>query len=318
MFRQKFLPKHLPKVCLNITFSQKLKMDKKLKVKKAIIPVAGFGTRFLPATKAQPKEMIPLVDKPVIQYIVEEAVASGIKDIIFVTGRGKRAIEDHFDYSYELEHSLFKKGKKDLFRSVRQIAKMANFSYVRQPQPLGDGHAVLSARHLVNKEPVAILFGDDILESKIPGIAQLVKVYQRYQCPVIGLYRVPPAEVSRFGVVDPQTIAPRTFKLKKFVEKPAIKEAPSNLVYTGRAIITPEFFAILREKPRQSGEIRLADAFAEYIRRGHPIYGYELNGRRHDCGDKLGFLQATVEYGLKHPETGARFARYLKKRFSGK
>lgn len=285
------------------------------KVKKAIIPVAGFGTRFLPATKAQPKEMIPLVDKPVIQYIVEEAVASGIDKIIFVTGRGKRAIEDHFDYSYELEDSLFRKGKKELLKSVRKIANMASFAYVRQPQPLGDGHAVLCARQLVNNEPVAVLFGDDILDSKKPGIKQLIETYEQYRSPVLGLYKVPLEEVSNFGVADYTELKGRVSKLKRFVEKPKVQNAPSDLVYTGRAIVTPELFDILAKKPNKSGEIRMADAYSKFLESGGDIYGYELEGKRYDCGNKLGFLQATVEYGLKHPETAKLFQNYLKKRF---
>lgn len=290
-------------------------MKNKKKIKKAIIPVAGFGTRFLPATKAQPKEMIPLVDKPVIQYIVEEAVASGITDIIFVTGRGKRAIEDHFDYSYELESSLFKKGKKDLLDEVRRISKMANFAYVRQPQPLGDGHAILCAKRLINGGPVAVLFGDDILDATKPGIAQLMEVYEKYNDPVIALSRVARKETSRFGVVDPLELEKRIYEIRRFVEKPAPEKAPSNLVFIGKAILTPEIFDILEKKPNKSGEIRLADAFAELLKQGKPLYGRELEGTRFDCGDKLGFVQATVEYGLKHPDIGRDFQKYLKKRF---
>jgi len=285
------------------------------KVKKAIIPVAGFGTRFLPATKAQPKEMIPLVDKPVIQYIVEEAVKSGIEDIIFVTGRGKRAIEDHFDFSYELEQSLFEKGKKDLLESVRKIAQLARFAYVRQPQPLGDGHAVLCARHLTNGEPVAVLFGDDIVDHSKPCLKQLIEVFEEYQSPVLALARVAKKDVSRFGVVRPETLKERTFLVKEVVEKPSPEKAPSNLIVVGKYIITPEIFEILEESPNQSGEIRLADAFSEFLKRGNALYGYEFEGTRHDCGDKLGFLKATVEYGLKHKDIGREFKKYLKNRF---
>lgn len=284
-----------------------------MKIRKAIIPVAGFGTRFLPATKAQPKEMLPIVDKPVIQYLVEEAVASGIEEIIFVTGRGKRAIEDHFDHSFELEYNLVEKGKNSLLKEVRKISDLANFAYVRQPQPLGDGHAVLCARKLTNNEPVAVLFGDDIVDWKVPCLAQLIKVFKKYGDPVVALKEVPKKEVSRWGVVDGTLIEPRIYQLKNVVEKPKPEEAPSNLIIVGKYIITPEIFQVLEEiKPDKTGEIRLAGALKEYLTQNKPVYGYQFKGKHHDCGEKLGFLKATVEIGLKHPEIGKEFKKYLK------
>ncbi len=285
-----------------------------MKIKKAIMPVAGSGTRFLPATKAQPKEMLSVVDKPVIQYLVEEAVAAGIKEIIFVTGRGKRAIEDHFDTSFELEHTLEKKYKKKLLREVRNVAKLARFSYVRQPEPLGDGHAILCARHLVSRnEPVAILFGDDLVDSRVPAIGQLIKIYERYQSPVIALAGVPREDVSKFGVVDPVKLSNRTYEIKKFVEKPKIKEAPSNLIAVGKYIITPEVFEKLEKSRNDKGEIRLANAFIRMLKDNRPVYGYEFKGVRYDCGDKFGFIQATIQMGLKHPEIKNKLRKYLKK-----
>jgi len=284
-----------------------------MKIKKAIMPVAGSGTRFLPATKAQPKEMLSVVDKPVIQYLVEEAVAAGIEEIIFVTGRGKRAIEDHFDTSFELEHTLEKKYKKKLLREVRNVAKLARFSYVRQPEPLGDGHAILCARHLVSRnEPVAILFGDDLVDSRVPAIGQLIKIYERYQSPVIALAGVPREDVSKFGVVDPVKLSSRTYEIKKFVEKPKIKEAPSNLIAVGKYIITPEVFEKLEKSRNDKGEIRLANAFVRMLKDNRPVYGYEFKGVRYDCGDKFGFIQATIQMGLKHPETKNKLRKYLK------
>lgn len=280
-------------------------------ITKCIIPVAGFGTRFLPATKAQPKEMLPIVDKPVIQFLVEEAVASGIKEIIFITGRGKRAIEDHFDCSFELEYNLVEKGKQELLNEVRQISEMAKFFYVRQSKPLGDGHAVLCAKELIGDEPVAVLFGDDLLDSKVPGLKQLINIFEKYHDPVIALASVPKEEVSRFGVIDPLKIGERTYEVKGLIEKPKIEEAPSNLIFSGKSILTPDFFEILEKSPEASGEIRLTGAFSEYLKQGKVLYGYELEGTRYDCGDKLGFLKATVDFGLKHPEISEEFRKYL-------
>ncbi|MDD3498459.1 MAG: UTP--glucose-1-phosphate uridylyltransferase GalU [Candidatus Moranbacteria bacterium] len=283
------------------------------KIKKAILPVAGFGTRFLPATKAQPKEMLPVVDKPVIQYLVEEAVSAGIEEIIFVTGRGKRAIEDHFDISFELEHTLVEKEKKELLDEVRKISSLAKFSYVRQPKPLGDGHAILCAKQLINPdETVAVLFGDDLVDSKTSAISQLIKVYEKYEDPVIALTEVAKEDVHKFGVVDPLEVGERTYEIKKFVEKPRTEDAPSNLVAIGKYIITPYIFEKLEESVNDKGEIRLANAFVKALKEGKPIYGYEVEGDRYDCGDKFGFLQATIQMGLKHPETKDKLKKYLK------
>ncbi len=283
------------------------------KIKKAILPVAGFGTRFLPATKAQPKEMLPIVDKPIIQYLVEEAVASGIEEIIFVTGRGKRAIEDHFDYSYELEHTLVEKNKMDLLKEIYKLPNLAKYAFVRQPKPLGDGDAILKARHLVGNEPCAIIFGDDIVDFEKPCLAQLMDVFDKYGDPVIALERVPMDEVSKFGVVDPKKIDDRTYEIKRLVEKPRIEEAPSDLTVVGKYIITPDVFEELSKlKPDKGGEIRLADALANHINNKKVVYGYEFEGKRFDCGSKMGFLKATVEFALKHKELNTRFRDYLK------
>jgi UTP--glucose-1-phosphate uridylyltransferase len=286
----------------------------RMRIKKAILPVAGFGTRFLPATKAQPKEMLPVVDKPVIQYLVEEAVAAGIEEIIFVTGRGKRAIEDHFDSSFELEYNLVEKDKHDLLKAVKSISCLARFSYVRQPEPLGDGHAILCARHLIAKdETVAVLFGDDVVDSEIPAIKQLMNVYEKYGDSVIALMQVPKEEVSRFGVVGTVKLGKRTHEIKKFVEKPKPEEAPSNLIVVGKYIITPEVFDKLEVSRNDAGEIRLANAFVKMLADNRPLYGYEFEGERYDCGDKFGFVKATIQMGLRHPEIKDKLKDYLKK-----
>lgn len=285
------------------------------KVKKAILPVAGFGTRFLPATKAQPKEMLSVVDKPVIQYLVEEAVASGIEEIIFVTGRGKRAIEDHFDVSYELEDTLVEKNKQELLETVQKISGLARFSYVRQPVPMGDGHAILCAKHLVNEgEAVAVLFGDDLVDSEVPAIKQLLSVYERYGDSVVALSKVDPEEVSKFGVVATTELGNGTHEITQFVEKPKVEEAPSNLVSIGKYIITWDMLETLEslQEGNSDGEVRLADAFIKHIANDKPLYGHEIEGERHDCGDKFGFVKATIALGLKHPEVGAKLKEYLK------
>ncbi len=283
-----------------------------MKIKKAIMPVAGFGTRFLPATKAQPKEMLPIVDKPIIQYLVEEAVAAGIEEIIFVTGRGKRAIEDHFDYSFELEQTLVEKNKLDRLKEIYKLPTLAKFAFVRQPKPLGDGDAILKARHLIGDEPCAILFGDDIVDFEKPCIGQLMEVFEKYGDPVMALEKIPKEEVCKFGVVQPNKISERTYEIKDLVEKPAIEKAPSNLTIVGKYIITPDVFDELEKvKPGKDGEIRLADALKSLISR-KAVYGYEFEGRRYDCGSKLGFLEATVEFALKHGELNGRFRDYLK------
>ena len=283
-----------------------------MKIKKAILPVAGFGTRCLPATKAQPKEMLPVVDKPVVQYLVEEAVASGIEEIIFVTGRGKRAIEDHFDISFELEETLVEKNKHDLLREVQKIPNLAKFSYVRQPMPLGDGHAILQARHLVGDEPVLVIFGDCLYDSQIPSNLQMMETFEKYNDPVIGLSRVDMSEVSKFGVYDGIKLDENTLEVKSVVEKPKKEDAPSDLVAVGKYIITPEVFEELSKiESGNSGEIRLIDAFEVMLAKGRPIYGRVLEGEWLDTGDKFNFLKATIHIGLKHPEVGDKLKKYL-------
>lgn len=282
------------------------------KVKKAILPVAGFGTRFLPATKAQPKEMLPIVDKPVIQYLVEEAVESGIEEIIFVTGRGKRAIEDHFDISFELEETLVEKNKQDLLKEVQKISTLAKFSYVRQPLPLGDGHAILQAYHLIGNEPALIIFGDCLYDSLVPASKQLMETYEKYGDSVIGLSEVEKEEVSKFGVIDGTRLDEFTLEVKGIVEKPKPENAPSNLVAVGKYIITPEIFEVLSKMSSgKSGEIRLADAFEIMLTQNRPIYGRILEGEWLDTGDKFNFLKATIHMALKHPEVGEKLKNYL-------
>lgn len=281
-------------------------------VKKAILLVAGYGTRFLPATKNMPKEMLPIVDKPIVQYLVEEVVAAGIEEIIFVTGRGKRSIEDHFDKSFELEHNLVEKNKKDLLKNVRKISNLAKFTYVRQSEPKGDGNALLCARHLVGNEPVAVLFGDDIIDSKIPAIKQLIDVYEKYKDPVICLQKVPRSQVSQYGVIEGIKVGERVYEIRGFVEKPSVEKAPSNLAVVGKYIITPEVFTAIEQGGiSNDGEQRLADGFIQLLKT-KPIYGCEFEGKRFDCGSKIGFLKATVDFGLKHKETKEDFRKYLK------
>lgn len=273
-------------------------------IKKAILPVAGFGTRFLPATKAQPKEMLPVVDKPVIQYLVEQASAAGIEEVIFVTGRGKRAIEDHFDYSFELEKTLVEKNKLDLVEKVQEIERLAKFSYVRQPIPLGDGHAINCAAHLVaDDEPTLIMFGDTLYDSDISPVTQLIETYNQYGQTVVGLSEVDHKDVNKFGVIDGEDLGSGNYEIKKFVEKPAIEEAPSNLVAVGLYIITPEVMKILKGmNSGKSGEIRLADAFDLMLEQGQKIYGKKIAGEWLDTGDKFGLIKATLKLGLKNGE----------------
>lgn len=284
------------------------------RVTKAILPVAGFGTRFLPATKAQPKEMLPVVDKPVIQYLVEEAVASGIEEIIFVTGRGKRAIEDHFDVSYELEDTLVEKNKHELLDAVRKISSLARFSYVRQPVPLGDGHALLQAAHLVDDdESVLVIFGDCLYDAVVPASRQLIETYEKYHDPVIGLSEVAHEDVSKFGVIEGVPLDECTYEVKGMVEKPKPEDAPSNLVAVGKYIITPEVFKVLESmKEGKSGEIRLADAFDQMLENGRPLYGRKLIGEWLDTGDKFNFIKATIHLGLQHHEVNERLRVYLR------
>lgn len=284
-------------------------------VKTAIIPVAGMGTRMLPASKAQPKEMLPVVDKPVIQYIVEEAVEAGIENIIFVTAIGKRAIEDHFDRNFELEYRLEQKGKKDILKQVSSIGKLAKFSYVRQNKPLGDGHAVLTALPFVEKhEPVAVLFGDDIVDTKKrSGIGQLIDTYEKYQDPVIMVAEVPKKEVSKYGVIAGTELANGTWEISKFVEKPSVEKAPSNLAVAGRYVLSPEYMARLAStKPGKDGEIRLANAFVDHLKEGKPVYGQVLDGEWLGCGDKFGLIKASIIMGLRHEEVKTDLKKYLK------
>lgn len=284
------------------------------KITKAILPVAGFGTRFLPATKAQPKEMLPIVDKPVIQYLVEEAVAAGIEEIIFVTGRGKRAIEDHFDVSYELEDTLVEKNKLDLLETIKGLPTLAKFAYVRQSSPLGDGHAILQAAHLLNPDDaVLVIFGDCLYDSQVPGSKQLIDAYYRNQTPIVGLTEVERSEVSKFGVIDGTRLDEQTFDVTRFVEKPKAEDAPSNFVAPGKYIIDNSIFEILRKMDHgKSGEIRLADAFDELLAQGGKLHGHLLEGTWLDTGDKFNFLKTTIHMALRHPELGSKFRDYIR------
>lgn len=283
-------------------------------IRKAVFPAAGFGTRFLPVTKAQPKEMLPIVDKPVIQYLVEEAVASGIQEIVIVTGRGKRSIEDHFDYSYELEQTLVERGKRDLIKEVRKIPEMAKFIYVRQPKPLGDGHAILCAKEVVGREPFAVLFGDDLVDSEIPALAQLMKVFEEKKAPIIALERINKKDSKKYGIITSASAdsSGRLHLIKDLVEKPDPKNAPSDLAIIGKYIITPEVMDALETSPRgPDGEIRLIEAFKLLLGKT-PIYGYEIEGKRYDTGDKLGFVEATIHYALKRKDLGPALKKYIK------
>lgn len=283
------------------------------KITKAIFPVAGFGTRFLPATKAQPKEMLPIVDKPVIQYLVEEAVAAGITDIIMVTGRGKRAIEDHFDTSFELEHTLVEKDKHDLLEEIRDISKLANFVYVRQPKPLGDGHAILCARTVIGNEPCAILYGDDIIDSKTPAIGQLIDVYNQTGCSVLGVQEVPKENISNYGVIGGREIENGLFEIDNLVEKPKPEDAPSNLAVIGKYIITPEVFDCIEKCGRSAGgEQRLIDGF-ELLLKQNKLYAKVLEGKRYDTGQKIGLITAAIDFALKRDDVGPKLKDYLKK-----
>jgi len=284
------------------------------KIRKAVFPAAGLGTRFLPATKAQPKEMLPLVDKPIIQYVIEEAVASGLTSIIIVTGRGKNAIEDHFDVSYELESLLEERGKTDLLDQVRSISGMINLSYVRQKETLGLGHAVLMAKELVGDEPFAVMLGDDIIDSTVPCMRQMVQVFEQHQGPVIAVHQVPRNEISAYGVIDgiPEGPSGRVYRIRDMVEKPRVEEAPSDLAIIGRYILTPDIFDALESTPRdKGGEIQLTDGLRA-LKEKRPLFGYRFDGTRHDAGNKLGFLKATVEFALKREDLGAPFREYLK------
>ncbi|HEY3442589.1 MAG TPA: UTP--glucose-1-phosphate uridylyltransferase GalU [Paludibaculum sp.] len=286
------------------------------KVRKAVFPAAGLGTRFLPATKAMPKEMLPLVDKPLIQYGIEEAIQSGITNVVIVTGRGKTAIEDHFDVSFELEHLLESKGKDDMLHAVRSISDMVDIAYVRQKEALGLGHAILRARDLVGPEPFAAVLSDDVIDSEKPCLRQLLDVYEYFGCSVVALMEVPKDQISAYGVVaaDPvphSGMEGRLFRIKDLVEKPKAEEAPSNMAIIGRYILTPEIFTALDDTvPGRGGEIQLTDGL-RHLLRSRPIYGLKFEGRRFDAGDKLGFLKATVEFALKREDLGDAFRDYL-------
>ncbi|HVR71461.1 MAG TPA: UTP--glucose-1-phosphate uridylyltransferase GalU [Vicinamibacteria bacterium] len=285
-----------------------------MKLRRAVFPAAGLGTRFLPATKAQPKEMLPLVDKPIIQYVIEEAVAAGLTQIIIVTGRGKNAIEDHFDTSYELEKLLESRGKTDLLEQVRAISGMISVAYVRQGEALGLGHAVLMARDLVGDEPFAVMLGDDIIDSPVPCMKQMVEVFHRYEGPVIAVQQVPRSEISAYGVIDAEPVKgdDRVYAIRDLVEKPPAAKAPSDLAIIGRYILTPDIFdALVQTQRDEGGELQLTNGF-RVLKEKRPLWGYRFEGVRHDAGNKLGFLKATVEFALKRPDLGGPFREYLK------
>ena len=282
-----------------------------MKVRKAIIPAAGLGTRFLPATKAQPKEMLPIVDKPTIQYIIEEAVASGIEDIIIVTGRNKRSIEDHFDKSIELELELERGNKQELLNMVRSISDMANIHYIRQNEPRGLGHAILTARHFVGSEPFAVLLGDDVVVSRKPCLQQMLEVFAEYRTSVLGVQEVPHEVVHKYGIVDCKNIEDRVYKVHDLVEKPKEEDAPSNIAILGRYIITPSIFSFLETQDAGTGgEIQLTDALKR-LAQEEAMYAYAFKGHRYDVGTKCGFLQANLEFSLRNPETREEMLAYI-------
>ncbi len=287
------------------------------KVRKAVFPAAGLGTRFLPATKAQPKEMLPLVDKPIIQYGVEEAVHSGIRNIIIVTGRGKSAIEDHFDVSFELENMLETRHKKDLLKIVRQVSDLIDVSYIRQKEALGLGHAVLRARDLVGPEPFAVVLADDVIDAETPCIRQLLDIYEFFSAPVLAVMEVPKEAISAYGCIDAEPVShngskDKVWRIRDLVEKPKASEAPSNLAIIGRYILTPDIFESIHSvEPGSGGEIQLTDALKLQLR-SRPIYAFKFEGKRYDAGDKLGFLKATVEFALQRHDLGGPFKEYLK------
>lgn len=282
------------------------------KIRKAIIPAAGLGTRFLPATKAMPKEMLPIVDKPTIQYIIEEAVASGIEDIIIVTGKGKRAIEDHFDNAPELEHNLKEKGKLDLLEKVQYPTNLANIHYIRQKEPKGLGHAVWCARKFIGDEPFAVLLGDDIVQSETPCLKQLIDQYEKTHSAVIGVQTVPDEETYRYGIVDPSFQDGRLYQVDNFVEKPKLGTAPSNLAIMGRYILTPEIFMCLdKQEAGAGGEIQLTDAIQK-LNQIQRVFAYDFEGKRYDVGEKFGFVKTTIEFALQHEDLRDDMITYLK------
>jgi UTP--glucose-1-phosphate uridylyltransferase len=283
------------------------------KIRKAVFPAAGLGTRFLPATKASPKEMLPLVDKPLIQYSIEEAVACGIESILIITGRDKSAIENHFDISFELEQVLKEKGKDEMFRQIRAISDIAKITYTRQKQALGLGHAILQAKDFVGNEAFAVLLADDVVDSEKPALRQLIDVYEKYDAPVIATMQIADETISRFGVIDADEVEPGVFKLKSIVEKPKFEDAPSDMAVIGRYIFTPELFGAIEQiVPGAGGEYQVADAMRILLDKGFPFYAVKLDGTRHDAGDKLGFLIATVEFAMKREDLGEDFKKYLR------
>ncbi|WP_147534572.1 UTP--glucose-1-phosphate uridylyltransferase GalU [Bacillus marasmi] len=281
------------------------------KVRKAIIPAAGLGTRFLPATKAMPKEMLPIVDKPTIQYIVEEAIESGIEDIIIVTGKSKRAIEDHFDFNYELEQNLLEKEKFSLLEKINHASNLADIHYIRQKEPRGLGHAVWCARKFIGNEPFAVLLGDDIVQSDTPCLKQLINQYEETHSSVIGVQQVPDSETNRYGIIDPESQAGRRYQVKNFVEKPKQGTAPSNLAIMGRYILTPEIFTFLdRQETGAGGEIQLTDAI-QNLNTIQRVFAYNFEGQRYDVGEKIGFIKTTIEFAMKDPELRGEVLEYL-------
>jgi UTP--glucose-1-phosphate uridylyltransferase len=281
-------------------------------IRKAVFPAAGLGTRFLPATKAQPKEMLPLVDTPIIQYGVEEALASGVDNIILVTGRGKNAIEDHFDVSVELETFLEARGKKELLAQIRKISNLINFAYVRQGEPLGLGHAVLVTRHLVGDEPFAVILGDDVIDARPPALRQMIDVFDEVNGPVLAIERVPKSDVSSYGIIDAEEIKPGVYRIRDLVEKPPVSEAPSDLAIIGRYILTPDIFPALEATVTdRTGEIQLTNGL-RHLLKSRPIYGCRIDGVRHDTGNKLGFLKAVVYFALRRPDLAEPFRDYLR------
>jgi UTP--glucose-1-phosphate uridylyltransferase len=284
-----------------------------MKVRKAIIPAAGLGTRFLPATKAQPKEMLPIVDKPTLQYIIEEAVASEIEEILIITGRNKKSIEDHFDKSVELELELESKGKYELLEEVRKISDMVNIHYIRQKEPKGLGHAIYCAKSFIGNEPFAVLLGDDIVHAEKPCLRQMIEAYDEYKTTILGVQEVAREDVVKYGIVDGNHIEDRVYKVKGLVEKPGVEDAPSNVAILGRYIINPAIFGILEHtQPGKGGEIQLTDALKVLAQR-EAMYAYNFVGRRYDVGDKQGFLEATVEFALRREDLRDEFLNYLKK-----
>jgi UTP--glucose-1-phosphate uridylyltransferase len=282
------------------------------KIRKAIIPAAGLGTRFLPATKAMPKEMLPIVDKPTIQYIIEEAIASGIEDIIIVTGKGKRSIEDHFDYAHELEQNLIEKEKFDLLEKVRYSTNLADIHYIRQKEPKGLGHAVWCARNFIGDEPFAVLLGDDIVQSDTPCLGQLINQYEETLSSVIGVQTVPDEETNRYGIIDPSTKNGRLYQVNNFVEKPTKGTAPSNLAIMGRYILTPEIFMFLdRQEKGAGGEIQLTDAIQQ-LNQIQRVFAYDFEGKRYDVGEKIGFVKTTIEFALQHEDLQQDLMEYIK------